>query len=67
MAQTVMFTLARAPGLEPGTLGFGDCGFSNENSEKRRKPAKNVQRTLCRFANHDFHKLQEGKEDEVLS
>lgn len=56
MAQTVMFTLARAPGLEPGTLGFGDCGFFNKNSEKARKPAKNVQRTRARFANRDFHK-----------
>lgn len=43
MAQTVMFTLARAPGLEPGTLGFGDGCFSNENSENACKPGENVQ------------------------
>jgi len=55
MAVCVVFILARALGLEPRTLGFGDCGFSNENSENPCKPTENVQRTRATFANRDFY------------
>lgn len=51
MSKTAMITLARAEGLEPSTLGFGDRCYLNVFKVLACKLWRNSQRTLGKSAN----------------